>query len=97
MKTEGKIMEMQKQETDKIVTIASLDATIPKTSSMIKVGSLFKDSDKAFMKDNHIGTVGVQVGQEYFFLSELHSVPDTAKLARTESGQVVGIPAIVAG
>lgn len=92
---------MSTTKAKQVVRLADMSKELPTSEKMVKVESLLSVDDEKFVKDFSIGSICVQIDQEYFFLSKQHSVPDFSKLVRQDEGQhqgqLVGIPAIVGG
>ena len=88
---------MQKPEMKAFIKIANLSVAIPASKEMVTVQSLLTKEDDQRIKEYIFGTIAVKVGEEAFFLSPKHNVPDTAMLQRDEQGQILGIPAIAGG
>ncbi len=88
---------MQKQEMKTLVKIANLSEAIPTSKKMVTVASLLSVEDTKRIEELNLGTIAVKVGKEAFFLSKIHKVPAEAVVQRDTQGQILGIPAVVAG
>ncbi len=88
---------MQKPQMKTLVKLASMSKVIPTSKKMVTVASLLTREDKARVKEYNLGTIAVKVGQEAFFLSQLHKVPADAVVQRDEERELLGIPAVAGG
>lgn len=88
---------MQKTEMKEAIKIANMSKAIPTSKNMVKVSSLLTKEDEKRIEEYSMGSVGVQVGKEKFFLSVQHNVPAEASLLRDNQGQLLGVPAVVGG
>ncbi len=80
-----------------LVKIATLSKEIPTSKTMVTVGSLLAKPDLARIEEYQLGSIGVKVGSEAFFLSTDHKVPASAVIQRDTQGQILGIPAVAGG
>jgi hypothetical protein len=88
---------MQKPEMKALVKIANLSKEIPTSKTMVTVASFLAKPDLARIKEYQLGSIGVKVGSEAFFLSTDHKVPNSAVIQRDTQGQILGIPAVAGG
>lgn len=92
---------MQTAKAKQVIKLANLTKTLPKTDNMVKVSSLLSAKDTEFIKEYSVGTICTKIGNEMFFLSPQHDVPNTAQVVRQVEGQhvgqIIGIPVIVGG
>ncbi len=62
------------------IKIANLSMAIPASKQMVPVSSLLTKLDNDRIKEYIFGTIAVKVGEDAFFLSPKHNVPETAML-----------------
>lgn len=80
-----------------LVKLANMSKAIPTSKKMVTVASLLTKEDDARIKEYNLGIIAVKVGQEAFFLSQLHKVPAEAVIQRDENRELLGIPAVAGG
>lgn len=80
-----------------LIKIAGLSKILPRTENMVTVSSLLNKADKSRIKSESIGSIAVMVGNEAFFLSEMHKVPSEAIVQRDGQGLIIGLKAVAGG
>ena len=63
----------------------------------VKVADLLTKKDLKDMETGSIAMIAIKIDGERYLVSKQHTVPSTAKLERTDKGQVTGVKAVASG